>query len=139
MIVVYGPPPIFGRVRAAMGPDVERAWFTWGDTIYAPSGEAPPPEIVAHEGVHRRQQAASGPATWWDRWLADPAWRLRQEIAGYGAQYAYLRDYQPRRARGALDEIERIVAGPLYGYSTDWRTARTLILLASARAVGQRS
>lgn len=75
-----------------------RAIFTYGDTIYAPSGEqGVTPDLVIHESVHEWQQEQqktifrSGPENWWRKWLKDPKFRAEQELEAYREQYKFLK------------------------------------------------
>ena len=90
--------------------------YTYGDTIYNPSGVDLPDHLIAHEETHSTQQGAD-PDAWWDRYLQDPYFCIEQETAAYARQYAYIcatvRD-RNQRNRILLD-LSRILAGPVYG------------------------
>lgn len=127
--IVVGKPPNYERIVAAFGPLPETVIFAWGDTIFVQDkifADSFPPELVAHEGVHSRQQAASGgPEAWWERYLTDARFRLDQEIEAYRAQIAF----QPNRAarRNCLREVAGDLAGPMYGRIVNKQQALELL------------
>lgn len=127
MKIVVGLPPVYGRIVEVLGTPPPTVIFTWADTIYAPSGDATvTPDLEAHELVHQRQQeAVGGPEVWWDRYLAEPAWRAQQELEAYRIHYAFMR--QRIRDRNALARFRASIAGslagPIYGRVMDFQTA----------------
>lgn len=110
---MIGKPPNYEAIVAAIGRPPETAVYAWGGTIYVPY-EPLPHELYAHELVHfRQQEELGGPEAWWERYLADPAFRLEQEIEAYRAQIAS----HPNRAarRACLRDVAADLAGPMYG------------------------
>lgn len=88
MRIVKAPFPLYDAIVKAIGKPPPEAIFAWGDTIYNPSGADIPWHLVVHEQVHQMQQRMAGsPERWWDFYLRNPAFRLRQEIQAYGEQY----------------------------------------------------
>jgi hypothetical protein len=65
--------------------------FTYGNTLCNPSGMPIPGHLMAHEKTHTKQQAGE-PARWWDKYLADPRFRLSQEVEAYHRQFVFRRD-----------------------------------------------
>jgi hypothetical protein len=61
--------------------------FTYGDIIYNPDNGPIDEPLMNHEKTHSQQQAEYGVEKWWDRYLADPAFRASQEIPAYQNQY----------------------------------------------------
>lgn len=90
--------------------------YTYGDTIYNPSGIDLPDHLITHEETHCGQQGTD-PDAWWDRYLQDQYFRIEQETAAYARQFAKIctrvRD-RNQRNRILLD-LSRILAGPVYG------------------------
>jgi hypothetical protein len=130
--VVNVRPPNYARIVETFGPLPPSVVFAYGDTIYAPGASGPlPPDLVVHEETHFRQQAeVGGPATWWERYLADPEFRLLQEVEAYRAQIACHPDRPSRRrckARVAKDLV-RLYA--LRGLTTE--QARRLLQAATS-------
>lgn len=120
MKIVHAYPPNWAEIHAALDVDGMRTIFTYGDTIYNPGGIRVGPELIAHEEVHQRQQrelGVDGPAKWWARFIADPAWRMEQEIEAYRVQWREAqKGIKDRNAKAAyLRQISGIVAGPTYG------------------------
>lgn len=112
-------PPCYAAVAKAFGAVVYDAFFTWGDTIYVPSGRTVPLEIIEHERVHMAQQLIVEPPEWWRRYIADPSFRLHQELSAYAQHYHALVVLQGARDRAArrriLHGLARVVASPMYG------------------------
>jgi hypothetical protein len=112
--VVARRPPNFAAIERAFGPLPPNTVFAYGDTIYSPSSDELPPDLVEHEKVHLRQQAAvGGPDEWWRRYIEEPAFRLEQELEAYRAQVATFADRARRRE--CARRVARDLAGPIYG------------------------
>lgn len=108
-------PPVWDRLVAHFGPSVRwgKTCVTYGDTCYA--GFPLTPDLEVHELVHVMQQ--SNPEAWWDRYLADPAFRLDQELAAYRQQYKFAKTILNNRNTlfKLRDKIARDLASPMYG------------------------
>jgi hypothetical protein len=90
--------------------------FTYGDTVYNPSGETMQDHLEFHESIHIKQQAETGRDEWWDRYLADEEFRLEQELQAYRKQYQYvLRMYGRQAAAHLLGEIAGDLSSSMYG------------------------
>lgn len=103
--------------------------FCWGDTIFNPDKVDVRTALVAHEEMHCRQQGADIEG-WWARYIAEPAFRLSQEIPAHQREYKFVCwDGANRKARrGYLDGVARRLASPLYGGLVDFANAKALIL-----------
>lgn len=91
--------------------------FAWSGTIYAPGSHGVlPVYVVEHEKFHFLQQDGE-PAAWWQRYLADPQFRLEQEIEAHAVEHAvYCRQERDRNRRAQhLAGCARRLSGPLYG------------------------
>jgi hypothetical protein len=115
-------PPIWNKLRRAkeFGIDISRTIFTYGGTIYNPSGVELTDDLIAHESVHEKQQSAMGffgPSRWWDKFIADPKFRFEQELEAYRAQYQVAKKAISSRERlsSYLFTIARELASPTYG------------------------
>ena len=90
--------------------------YTYGDTIYNPSGTDIPDHLLIHEETHCEQQG-NDPKGWWIRYLIDQYFRIEQETEAYTRQFAYIcttvKD-RNQRHRICLD-LAKILAGPIYG------------------------
>ena len=115
MKIVVGYPPNFKALREAFNPG-PNAIFTYGDTVYSPSGDVLSPELRAHEAVHIKQQAG-GAEAWWDRYLVDVEFRLAQELEAHRVEYQTYcgRDKDRNRRSRFLNAIAARLASPMYG------------------------
>lgn len=110
--------------------------FTYGDTVYVPSGKPLTPDLEEHEGLHIEQQTAyeGGAEAWWDRYLEDTEFRLDQEIAAYGIQYKFISENENRAGRRrALKFFTDSLSGPIYGRSITEERAKELIQEAALK------
>ena len=109
-------PPIYDHIlQAGLAPS-DGAIYTYGDTIYNPTGQPIPPDLVEHEERHSWQQA-DDPDSWWGRYLDDAYFRMDQEAEAYADQYNFIckkvldRNQQYR----ILSRLSQILASPMYG------------------------
>ena len=102
--------------------------FTFGDTIYNPSGVVIDDFLASHEQVHAIQQG-NKPAIWWARYINDKNFRFDQELAAYRVQYRVMRDLVKDRNLLAkmLHAIASDLAGPMYGSMCGVNEAKKLI------------
>lgn len=131
MKIVHDYPPNHEAICRAI-PGVRgnnRIIYTYGATLYVPGGEKAiiPDHLMAHEETHTRQQGDDIEG-WWERYLADPAFRLSQEVEAYRVQWAVLLEkYDRGHRRRVLAEIVKDLAGSMYGNVVDKTQARKLI------------
>lgn len=126
MKIVTAYPPNYDAIVAAF-PEVKNqvfVLFTYGDTIYNPSGKEVPFYTLEHEAIHELQQMGMGPRVWWDRFLAEPDFRFEQELDAYRKEYqVFCRAHKDRNERSAFVRyLAQNLAGPLYGnkrYASD--------------------
>jgi hypothetical protein len=108
-------PPIYDR--AAQVFDIPAtAVFTYGDTIFSPSGATNfSVDLVAHEKVHMRQQG-DNPEEWWELYLTNREFRLEQEVEAYREQYRVYCNGESRSAKRFkfLQTIASDLASPMY-------------------------
>lgn len=95
-------PPIYEKCREFSGVNWDQGMvITYGDTIYCKDDLRD--DIIAHEAVHIRQQTVDmDKDVWWDRFFADPVFRLEQEVEAYRAQIVWARDNWTRQQRREL-------------------------------------
>jgi len=115
MKIVNERPPIYDEC-AKVFPLTGNEIFCWGDTIYSPGGGKITRALVAHEATHSEQQGTEI-QKWWDSYLADPIFRLEQEIAAHVMEYRKFRDYTfSRKLRDEyLNGVASRLCSPLYG------------------------
>lgn len=120
MRVVHEFPPNYAAILDAIPAVAEsRPIFAWGTTIYNPHDAVVDPHLHAHESLHGMVQhpAAGGPGPWWDLYLSDPGFRLREELEAYRLQlesYGTVYLDRERRHRYAL-ALAGHLSSPLYG------------------------
>lgn len=105
--------------------------FTYGDTLYNPNNVQLTQDLIVHEMVHAEQQAHSdtGGKLWWQMYLADPDFRLKQEAEAYSAQYKFIcKNVKDRNARTrVLYQLARQLSGKMYGEIVSHSEAMRLI------------
>jgi hypothetical protein len=135
MRIIDGRPPMFEEILAAF-PDAARPGviFCWGEKIFAPGQRTLPAELVAHERVHCEQQWR-GIEAWWRTYIADPEFRLREELPAHVAEFKSL--CEQHRAKWVSERnmrrtfaaaIARKLAAPLYGNLISIESAKTALL-----------
>lgn len=102
--------------------------FTYGDTIYNPSGGEVSNNLYAHEKVHMKQQG-DDPAGWWNKYLVDKKFRLTQEVEAYRKQWKYFvnHNHHIEAQKQLLNKIANDLASPIYGNIIDLKGAIKLI------------
>ena len=132
MEVVVAPPPNFEDILRVF-PLASRpgTLFTYGQTIYNPSGIVIPGQIKAHEAVHGQRQGTNEEEirNWWARYLEEPVFRLEEELLAHRAEYRAFRGWTKDRNAVArqLDYIAQRLCGPLYGGLLTYAAARRMI------------
>lgn len=125
--IVKGYPPNYAEIKAAFRPNANTV-FAYDDTIYSPSTVDLPVDVVEHELVHFAQQERCGGAeAWWQRYIAEPKFRLEQEIEAYRVQYATVASLPRADRRRLLTRISKTLASALYGSLVTKEQARRLI------------
>ena len=135
MCITFDKPPVWQTLIDAGFTDLKDCIFTYGNVIYNPDMIEITPELLAHETMHARQQAAltteevDGRAEWWNRWILDRAFRAEQEAQGYGAQYAhYCKRQKDRNWRAKyLHGISLHLSGGIYLLTMKQQDARAAI------------
>lgn len=139
MKIIHDVPPILDAIIAAGMHPHSGTLFAYGDELYIPSGLTPPPEILAHEKIHQKQQmsygsvesdgAIEGRDAWWGRYLADPLFRIQQEAEAYAEQYRhYCKIVKDRNAHARyMFYVAGQLSGPMYGGIINHGAATKLI------------
>lgn len=131
MKIIPERPPFYERVVARF-PEIaltKNAVFTYGDVLYNPSGNNPPPYLIVHESVHMEQQARIGKDEWWDRFIGDEGFRLQQELEAYQAEYkAFCKMYRDRNERNSFLRFQALMcSSAMYGKMITFPDALTKI------------
>lgn len=127
MKVIAEFPPNIGEIRKHFDLTGLKPVFTYGDTLYNPNGGEISDDLMAHEEVHEKQQAALGVGMWWDMYLSDPGFRLKQEVEAYKAQYQSLKDWPRQYRRALLRGLAHDLSSKLYGKIIKQSQAKELI------------
>lgn len=116
--ISFEKPPVYDDICKTFSIIPRNVYYTYGDTIYNPDKLDIPPEIIAHEEVHMRQQNYNNEdaSLWWGKYLREPEFRLNQEARGYGRQYEVICDIiKDRNQRNKyLFQLATSLSGPLY-------------------------
>ncbi len=104
--------------------------FAYDGAIYNPSGQAIPPQLIAHENVHLERQKIIGAEVWWSRYLTEPEFRYYEELLAHRAEYKWLIGAALNRQerRTALVLTAKRLASALYGSMVSVNRAKEDIL-----------
>lgn len=120
MKIVKDFPPLYAEIAAAFDLRCRKPIFAWWDVIFNPHGIEIGPELMAHESLHaeRQKRHPGGAEGWWRQYIADPRFRLIEELLAHTAEYraacerpGVTRNYHRVILRG----IAHRVASRLYG------------------------
>lgn len=129
MRVSHEIPPIYWWLKTKHFPAIE--WdegivITVGDIVYT-KGDLTK-DLEVHEGVHTVQQMRMGPDLWWDRYVHEPEFRMRQELEAYRAQARYLEKTRSREsAFHAIMKLAKDLSSPIYGKCCTFQDAHRMI------------
>lgn len=134
MDIAVARPPNFDEVVAkfpfAARPGVI---FTYGRTIFNPSGVEISGALRCHEAVHAQRQGDDDEEirAWWRRYLDEPAFRLEEELLAHRAEYRAFKGWTKDRNQitRELETIAGRLASPLYGGVISHAQARRLIVV----------
>jgi len=106
MKIINTIPPNYEEIKKVINPPKD-ALFPYGDNLYNPSGEEVPADIQFHEAVHiKSQKQFTDPKLWWQKWLMDKDFRLKEELLAYQAQLNFIKHTYPAKAvKEALYEM----------------------------------
>jgi hypothetical protein len=123
---VFDYPPNFDAIRERFPAATNKGViFSYGSVIYNPTRADICHALIRHEAVHGQRQLEQGIEAWWVRYLADPQFRLVEEIHAHHAEYrAALR----RQGPGAMRQIAERLSGPLYGRMISYEQAVRAIM-----------
>ena len=108
-------PPNIEKIKERFDLGNRSVVFTYGDTLYNPSGVTIPDHLIVHEQTHTKQQV--DPVAWWDRYLKDDAFRLSQELEAYRNQYQFVKGTVNNKniAFSFLLSVAKDLSSELYG------------------------
>jgi len=135
MKIVPGYPPNIDDIDAAFKVKGQKIIYAYGDRVYAANGATVSPEKVAHEAVHcvRQGDDVNG---WWMRYIAEPAFRLAEEVPAHVAEYVAMCEMSGGRSarRRAIKIVAAQLASPLYGRLLSYDEAKRVILTGAEAA-----
>lgn len=134
MKIVEDYPPNFEAIKKVFPDMSKNPVFCYGDTIYNPFKVKITPDIEVHEEVHSKQQGFNIDG-WWEDYLNDKDFRLKQEIMAYGAQYFFVsKSDMPRKILSRyLDGLAEQLSSSLYGSLVSHNEAKSKIRNASRK------
>lgn len=114
-IVNHEYPPNIQRIRETFTL-TGREIFAYNNTIYNPAGGELSIPLIEHEKVHFMQQGGDSDY-WWDRYLVDPVFRLRQELAAHKKEFlVFCTLNKDRNARARYRNALAVrLSSPMYG------------------------
>ena len=104
--------------------------YTYGNAIYDPrEKQGLSGAVITHEMRHMMQQEEIGKDEWWKQYLADPAFRLKQEMEAYQAQYLYYcrQDRDRNNQAKYLNTLSYFASSPMYKMEITQQEAIKLI------------
>lgn len=136
MRIVNAYPPNIEAIDAAFKVKGQPILYAYGDKIFNPAAVNVPPHLIVHEEVHGDRQGTDVDG-WWDRYIADPEFRLAEELPAHVAEFKALCAAQRHRwvsersmRRVIASDMARKLAAPLYGNLISVSEAKKAILAA---------
>lgn len=114
---IYEYPPNIDAIRAVLDIPPNGVVFTYGDILFNPDRGYIDGSLWAHEETHARQQMQIGVENWWEEYLTNDDFRLKQELEAYQNQYKHYCSITPNREKRIvfLVRLARDLASPMYG------------------------
>ena len=137
-------PPNFDLIKTFLPAVAEdkHAIFCYGKKIYNPHSVAVTPDRELHEAVHAEQQGKD-PDAWYQKYLTDPEFRLKQELEAYGRQYSFIKKnynemedearkrqktvHASKAVEWGLEKMAEALASDTYGKMLNHNEARSKI------------
>lgn len=122
-------PPNWEKIKSVFPVESAEVVMVYDGVLYNPFKLQLRDDIVHHEEIHAKQQenfkAKGGTMDqWWEKYVADPKWRVEVEAAAYGKQVKFIRQRQGEaRAAMAIQSFSKFLSGPVYGEAIDKMTA----------------
>jgi len=128
MDIVIDYPPNFEAIDAAFRVYGKQVIYAYGDKIYNPQNIEIHPALMEHEIVHCIRQNQTSVDEWWEKYIANPSFRLAEEVLAHRAEYlAQCRDAPRQRRRQLLKATAERLAHPLYGKLVTVKEAKLLL------------
>ena len=129
MIISNEKPKIYDRLHKAFGVEWEKGLIIANAGTIHTAVKFLPPAKIAHEEVHFIQQSKMNIDEWWEKYLAEPEFRLQMELEAYRAEVRYINKFIKNRnlAYQLKHDIAVTLASSVYGGIIDYSTALKLI------------
>jgi len=121
-------PPNIQQIQSVFDIKGVDVCFSYGDTIYNPSGNYIDTPLLAHEATHSAQQERLGsPEVWWHKYLTDKPFRKEQELEAYREQYKVFcmfendRNYRARFAFKIASDFSSKIYGSIISFSDAYK------------------
>lgn len=143
MEIIEKWPPLIDEIDAAFKVRGRNGvMFAWAEgpenIIYNPSGAFVSFALRAHEAVHcdRQRRYAGGTEAWWREYIANPEFRLLEEVPAHYAEYRYMlgEDSTRKGRRKANAIVARRLSSPLYGSLISYDVACKVLEIGPADA-----
>ncbi len=121
--IITGVPPNFEAIADKFDVRGKPIYFAYDNCIYNPCGIHIAPAILEHEKVHLKRQGGD-PAGWWEIYLAEPKFRLAEELPAHQAEFLWWLEHKdaavPIKGFRSLADyqllhIAKRLSSPLYG------------------------
>lgn len=124
MAIVQAWPPNIDKIRKAFDLGDRKVVFSYGDILFNPYKLPISDDLMVHERVHSGRQGKNV-EEWWDEYIADPEFRVMEELEAYAYQYIYFCKHNPDRNTRAifLHRIASDLSGPIYGNCISYQDA----------------
>lgn len=129
MKIVNEFPPNYQLIREVFrNCDEFKPIFSYGDIIYNPYNINVTPDLEVHEEVHMKQQGEDVEG-WWNRYLIDKDFRLKQEIEAYGTQFHWVKSKIQNRilVEWSKEKMAQALSGDMYGNLLSYGEAESKI------------
>lgn len=128
--IVKDVPPNYNEILKRFNVEHMKIVFTYGATIYNPSGIDLPFHVIAHERVHCEQQQYDDDAAklWWERYLSDTEFMLDVEAEAYAVQYLTVKQVtDEKQSKAFLEDLATLLSSEIYGNPITFHQALTRI------------
>ncbi len=118
MKVIKAYPPNFAELRKAFPAIIGRPqiMFSYGDTLYNPSGKPISPALMVHEETHGYRQRLKGADKWWRAYIASALFRFEEELVAHVNELAkFSDDHGTKEVERYHVALAERLASPMYG------------------------
>lgn len=127
MKILEENPPNLEMIELVLGKD-PNAIYTYGSTIYNPSGRIITKDVEVHEEVHSKQQG-DNPDAYIAKYLQDKEFRFQCELEAYSAQWEFIKEnvQDDKLKKWLLEKMSFALSGKEYGNLISYGEAQSKI------------